>query len=440
MWEREEKREEPVYVIEAIPVPGDHKIDRERMQRERIPAPEHLRLSKEIGRGAVGRIHVALDRHLLRHVALKRLDAKLADVPMYRDGFIAEAQITGQLEHQNILPVHELAVSDDGVPYFTMKYARGAPFDQWLADPWRSVGSAERLEQGIEILIKVCDALAYAHHRGVIHRDLKPQNVMVGTFGQVYLLDWGLARLTRTRPASGDQAQMEAPGPVGTPTHFAPEQARGNPEDVDEQSDVFGVGAMLYEVVAGVGPYGPSRSAQEAVEKALAGRVLPLEGVTGRLADIVMRAVAPEKADRYETVLELQADLRRFLHGGLHLPTRRFDAGDEIVREGAVGHETFMIVRGRCRVFRTVGGQQETLATLSGGDVFGEMALLLEEPRAATVVAEEEVTAVVLDRETMADGVGADGWTGALIRSLAERFHALEQQVRKSGLRRGDAR
>lgn len=445
MWEEKKKAVEPVYVIEAIPVKGEHALSPADIAKSRIPAPEHLRLSKEIGRGAVGHIHAALDRNLLRHVAMKRLDAKLADTPMYRDGFIAEAQITGQLEHQNIVPVHQLAISPSGVPYFTMKLVHGEPFNKWLANPWRQPGSNERIELGVEILVKVCDALAYAHHRGVIHRDLKPQNVMVGEFGQVYLLDWGLARLTKTRPASGDRAQMEAKGPVGTPTHFAPEQARGNPDEIDERSEVFGIGAMLYEVVTGVPPYGRSRTGQEALEKAKQALVLPFEQtapnvrIPARLGDIVMKAVAPDPTERYPTIVDLQADMKRFLHGGLHLPTRSFAPGDKLMTEGDVGHEAFMITQGSCRVVRHVDGEEIRIAEIGPGDVVGEMALLLDEPRGATVEATTEVVATVLDRDTMRQGVGASGWTSALIQSLAKRFNALEKQIRSAGIRRSGA-
>ncbi len=152
---------------------------------------------------------------------------------MYRDGFIAEAQITGQLQHPNIVPIHELAVSEEGVFYFTMKLVHGMSLHVWMfAQP---VGTTERLHEGLEIFLKVCDAVAYAHDRGFVHRDLKPENIMVGEFGQVYLMDWGLARLTKTRPASGADSQMEAKGPVGTPDFMAPEQARDNPEEMDER-------------------------------------------------------------------------------------------------------------------------------------------------------------------------------------------------------------
>jgi serine/threonine protein kinase len=433
---------EPVYVIETIPVAGEHGVSPGEILREAIPIPAHLRLFREIGRGGMGRIHPATDRNLLRHVALKRLDRELAKVPMYKDGFIAEAQMTGQLEHPNIVPVHELAVSPEGVPYFTMKLVQGVNFDDWLREPTRSPGSTARLEDGLEIFLKVCDAVAYAHHRGVIHRDLKPENVMVADFGQTYLMDWGLARLSRTRPASGSRAQMEAPGPVGTPTHMAPEQARGNPHEMDERSDVFGLGAILYEIISGKMPYGDARDVDTVLKRAQAGQVVPIDvacmgiGVSKRIRSIVDRAVAPQPQNRYQSVVELQTDVRNFLRGGLHLPRRVFPPGSVIIREGDVGDAAYLIVSGQCKVSRLVGDQQELLGTMGAGDVFGEMALLLEEPRAATIEAEDNVTVLVLDQRTLSAGLGADGWTGALVRALAQRFRDLEQKVREAGVRR----
>src|SRR5690606_4020037 len=224
---------QPGEVIESIPVGGKNEVNQIEEELEDIPVPPHLRVFAELGRGGMGRIHPATDRNLLRHLALKRLDKELAKEPMYRDGFIAEAQITGQLEHPNIVPVHELAITEQGVPYFTMKLVQGIGLDRWLRAPGRDPGTTERLEGGLEIFLKVCAAVGYAHHRGVIHRDLKPDNIMVADFGQVYLMDWGLSRLTKTRPASGAMSQMEAPGAVGTPAYMAPEQARGNPADMD---------------------------------------------------------------------------------------------------------------------------------------------------------------------------------------------------------------
>jgi eukaryotic-like serine/threonine-protein kinase len=434
---------QPVCVIESIPVGGDNGVTLEDVAHEGIPTPPHLRIFAELARGGMGRIHPATDRNLLRHVALKRLDAHYAREAFYRGGFIAEAQITGQLEHPNIVPVHELAVDERGVPYFTMKLVQGISLQRWLLDSRFPLGSPERLEHGLDAFVKVCDAVAYAHHRGVIHRDLKPDNIMVAAFGQVYVMDWGLARLTKTKPASGRAAQMETPGAVGTPGYMAPEQARGNPMEMDERSDVFGLGAVLYELVSGKTPYGQVTEPSVLIARAKAGAVVPIDeaaagvGVSSRLRAIVSRATAPSPADRYASVIELQRDVVSFLRGGLHLPRKLFRPGEQIIREGDVGDAAYMIVSGRCRAYRTVGEENETLTVMGPGDVFGEMALLLDEPRAATVEAIEGVTVLVLDKHTMTEGLGLGGWTGALVRALAQRFRDLEQTVRSSGLRRG---
>ncbi len=436
-----ERAADAVRVIESIPVEGSSGLSPEAVAADKIPSPPHLLLSRALARGAMGHVHPAFDRNLLRQVALKRIDKDYASKPFYRDAFIAEAQMTGQLEHPNIVPVHELAIDANGIPYFTMKLVQGSSFDRWLHA--RKPGHVERIEGGIEILLKVCDALAYAHHRGVVHRDLKPANIMVGDFGQVYLMDWGLAKLLRSHPASGEGALMNAQGPVGTPDFMAPEQARGNPREVDARSDVFGVGALLYEVLCGHGPYGAVGSSNDVVQRAAAGDVIPIDracakiGVSRRIRAIAERATQPDPAQRYQSIAELQDAMRAFLHGGLHLPRRGFAAGEVIFREGDKGDAAYMIVSGRCRAFRTVDGVEETLATMEPGEAFGEMALILFEPRSASVVAIDDVTVLVLDQTTMNEGLGLSGWTGALVRALAQRFADLEQMVRDSGLRRG---
>jgi serine/threonine-protein kinase len=435
-----EPQVEPVRVIESIPVNGSSNLSPEAARAEKIPTPAHLLVGKELARGGMGHVHPATDRNLLRHVALKRLDKDYALKSFYRDAFIAEGQMTGQLEHPNIVPVHELAVDENGIPYFTMKLVQGGSFERWLNR--YPLGSVERIEGGIEILLKVCDALAYAHHRGVVHRDLKPANIMVGGFGQVYLMDWGLAKLIRSEPASGKNSMMNAPGPVGTPHYMAPEQARGNPADVDARSDVFGVGALLFELLSGTSPFGEG-SADAIMKRSAAGQILSIDqacarvGVSRRIRAIAEKATQADPAKRYQSIGELQEAMRAFLHGGLHLPRRTFAPGEIIVREGEKGDCAYMIIAGKCRAYRTSPEGEETLSVMEPGDAFGEMALILYEPRAASVVAIDEVTVLVLDQATMSEGLGLSGWTGALVRALAQRFADLEQMVRSSGIRRG---
>jgi serine/threonine-protein kinase len=213
---------------------------------------------------------------------------------------------------------------------------------------------------------------------------------------------------------------------------------------MDERSDVFGLGAVLYEIVSGKTPFG-SKDPQEDLRLAKIGAVVPIEtaaagiGISKRLRAIVARATAPRATDRYSSVIELQQNVVSFLRGGLHLPRKLFQPGAVIIREGDVGDAAYMIVDGRCRAYRKVGDEQETLAIMGAGDVFGEMALLLDEPRFATVEAVDAVTVLVLDKQTMTEGLGIGGWTGALVRALAQRFYDLEHQVRNSGMRRGSS-
>lgn len=179
------------------------------------------------------------------------------------------------------------------------------------------------------------------------------------------------------------------------------------------------------------------------LRRAAAGEILSIDkacetmGVSRRIRAVAERATEADPAKRYPSVAELQDAMRAFLHGGLYLPRKTFAPGELIVREGDKGDAAYMIVAGRCRAFRTSNGVEETLAVMEPGDAFGEMALILFEPRAASVVAQDEVTVLVLDQATMNEGLGLSGWTGALVRALAQRFSDLEQVVRSSGIRRG---
>jgi serine/threonine-protein kinase len=223
---------------------------------------------------------------------------------------------------------------------------------------------------------------------------------------------------------------------------MAPEQARGNPADMDERSDIFGLGAVLYEIVSGQRPYGKVHDPDAILARACANQVVPIDdvtsemGVSRQIKIIIAKATAPDPKDRYQTATELRDAIHAFLRGGLHLPSRAYAPGQIIVQEGDPGNEAYMIASGRCRAYRKVEGGQETLSTMGPGEVFGEMALLLEEPRSASVEAVDKVTVLVLDKHTMSEGLGVDGWTGSLVRALAQRFKKLEQQVRASGIKR----
>ncbi|MCB9760276.1 MAG: protein kinase [Alphaproteobacteria bacterium] len=281
---------------------------------EEAPTPERYTLRERLGEGGVGEVWAAWDRQLDREVALKRLRADRRGDPVR---FLREARLGAWLQHPNIVPVHDLGEGQGGAAWFTMKRVRGRSLAEVLAEraPALRAGHLDPAAETLRLvraLEKVCDAIAYAHSRGVLHLDLKPENVMIGEFGEVQVMDWGLARRVE-----------EDPGPVaGTPAYMAPEQARGEP--VGPTADVWSIGAMLYEVLAlsppleGDDPMALLEEARRGAVEALVAR-RRRQGLKGppprELEAIVDRAMAPDPARRYPDVEALSEDLRRWSEG-----------------------------------------------------------------------------------------------------------------------------
>jgi serine/threonine protein kinase len=237
----------------------------EEPREEYIPVDDKHVFEAEIGRGGMGRILKVKDVDLNRDVAMKVL---LADCDQHQR-FIEEAQITGQLDHPNVIPVHEFGVSADGELFFTMKFVRGHRSLRDLIDDLLTgdakVHAEYSFERRVQLIQQVCDALHYAHERGVVHRDIKPENVVVGRFGEVYLVDWGVAKLVDASalpPAiEGDlDEQIHVVGEaergatahgalVGTLAYMAPEQVSPTRGVIGPWTDVYSLCALLYELL-----------------------------------------------------------------------------------------------------------------------------------------------------------------------------------------------
>jgi serine/threonine-protein kinase len=305
--------------------------------REMPPAAGRYQLLGQIGRGGMGAVLKGRDPDLGRDLAVKVLLEEHCDDRDLVRRFIEEAQIGGQLQHPGIVPVHELGRFDDGRPYFTMKLVKGRTLAALLAD--REAPEHDR-PRFLGIFEQVCQTVAYAHARGVIHRDLKPSNIMVGSFGEVQVMDWGLAKVLpqagddearvpaeesalsviRTVRSGSDADASRAGSMLGTPAYMAPEQARGEVEGLSERSDVFGLGSILCEVLTGEPAYaGASRI--EIVLKARRGETadaLKRLGGCGADADLVSLAercleVNPE--DRPRDASEVARRLDAYLAG-----------------------------------------------------------------------------------------------------------------------------
>ncbi|MBL9077329.1 MAG: SUMF1/EgtB/PvdO family nonheme iron enzyme [Planctomycetes bacterium] len=300
------------------------------------------------GMGAVLRIH---DRYLNRRLAMKVLlertaptdeqERRLANQLLGR--FLEEAQVTSQLDHPGVVPVHELGLDQNGKVFFTMRLVKGRTAGELFAESF--AGAADwPLTRALEIVLKVCDTMAYAHEKGVLHRDLKPSNVMVGRFGEVYVMDWGLAKVVgeqdrhdlriakdpdsgasrldtaRRRDATDQQSSLVSMDgqQLGTPSYMPPEQARS--EELDQRADVYAIGAMLYELLTGRAPYTtpgvrkPAYRILEDVVEAPPKRIEDVQtAVPAELVAITERAMARDREDRYPTVVALAGDLRAFV-------------------------------------------------------------------------------------------------------------------------------
>lgn len=348
------------------------------------PFADHpsLELGAVIGHGGTSEVRIAFDHGLRRPVAAKILHERYRSSSRMLNRFLREASITASLEHPNIIPVHNLVRRAGVGHFFTMKMAAGRSLADWVSSQV-DVLEEDTLDELITMLIKVCDALSLAHARGVVHLDVKPANILLGEHGEVYLTDWGIARRYPSAPphtASGARAVS------GTPSMLAPEQARC--DAVDGRTDVFGVGATLYAVVGRQGPFRRS-DIDDCVAHAARCDHPSLETLEPRtpeaLAQIVARAMAPCAQDRYPTVQELKRSLERFRRGQVSAPERTLNAGEFLFKEGEPGDRLYFVVEGELEVLREADGVQAVVSMLGTGAVIGELGVLSNAARTASV-------------------------------------------------------
>jgi serine/threonine protein kinase/tetratricopeptide (TPR) repeat protein len=293
-------------------------------------------------RGGMGEVWLFHDGTIGREVALKMLRR---DAGGARERFLAEAQITGQLEHPGIVPVHDFGIDDSGQPFYVMKFVRGRTLKQAIADyhaPASKPGEARQLQfvRLLQVFVDLCHAAAYAHSRGVVHRDIKPDNVMLGPYGETLLLDWGIAKLLgapeNSEPpsdasgasgqsgtgwvhaSSGASSQTGEGTVMGTPSYMAPEMAEGHSERTDQRTDVYLLGSTLYEILTCKQPrQGSSRDEMVELARSVppppARKVFP--GCSRPLEAVTLKAMSPRREDRYPDAMALAADIERYLAG-----------------------------------------------------------------------------------------------------------------------------
>jgi hypothetical protein len=275
------------------------------------PRTEALELGPIIGRGAMGVVRLATQTALKRTVAVKQVVDPTDEVVA---ALLREAWIAGNLEHPNILPIHALTESSRGNPLLVMKRIEGVPWSRVLTHP-DQVPGGERIDDPLEwhlrVLTRVCRAVHFAHVRGVVHLDIKPDNVMLGRFGEVYLVDWGLAASLEADVPAWMPRATDIKVVVGTPAYMAPEQAIASGDRIDGRTDVYQLGAVLHEIITGERLH--TGSVLEAVGAAFRSTPPELPGVPQELAALCRRAVARDRAERFATADALRLAIEAFL-------------------------------------------------------------------------------------------------------------------------------
>lgn len=315
-------------------------------------ADADFEIVEKLAEGGMGVVYVARQRSLNRELAIKTLKSGVnafsgtvgksktskavsrAD-RQKREMFLSEALVTANLVHPNIIPIHELAETGEGTPYYVMKRVHGIP--------WNKRVTTMSLAENLDVLHKVCDAIAYAHHHGVINRDLKPENIMLGEFGEVLVLDWGLA-VPAPHAAEQNFRSPVASFGAGTPAYMSPELWAGPPEAIGECSDIYLLGAILYEIVTGLPPHEFPRSEKKGarsdiwklIDDVLRQNTIRPTQQSGELLEIAMKAMRTKPDERFGSVLEFQFAVRNYQR---HEESRRLSTRATELVESQAGSE-----------------------------------------------------------------------------------------------------
>jgi len=358
-----------------------------------------LAIERTLGEGGMGIVRLAEQKSLGRKVAVKTLreDARERDAMLK---LLREAWITGSLEHPNVVPIYDVGVDAAGGPQIVLKRIEGVAWSEVLHEPElieKKFAAADPLEWNLGILTQVCRALHFAHARGVLHRDIKPDNVMIGGFGEVYVLDWGIAVALHDDGTGRLPLAAEANDMAGTPVYMAPEMLGGEPDRIGPATDVYLLGATLFEIIAGRPPH-DATSMQAIVANIVISEPQLPEGTPHELAKIVKRAMSREVQDRYPNPDELRVAIEQYLRhrGSMRLVD---EAGQSLLRlreeiERGAQRRVLYNLLGECRF-----GYRAALVESGENDAarVGQRAAVLEVARWELSQGDADSAALLLD-------------------------------------------
>ena len=407
---------------------------------------ERYTLLDRLGEGAVGRVDRVLDTRLGRVVACKTLRSEVAADPNALRTFVNEARVLGLLDHPAILPVFDTFLTPDGRPAYTMREIDGQSIARMVGMDLES-GRARvlPLQRVLKIVAQIAEALAHAHDRGVLHLDLKPQNIIAFAHDEIVLVDWGSARVyaaeryaqkIEKRPelaeflgvVSEDESLL-----IGSPRYMSPEQTVETRASLAPASDIFSLGVVFYQLLTGRLPFHGEtlEGLFDAIREHSPASPQEIDpGVPRRLSSIAMRMLEKSTSERYASFEEVVGDLDEFRSTAGEFPSRRFAAGDVIFSEGDPGDAAYVVVEGEVEISTGEGGDRRVLGRNLAGEAFGELALLRNRPRSAAAAALRDTTVRVIEQPAlMAEVDKLSPWVLAILSGVVERFASRSNQL-----------
>jgi serine/threonine-protein kinase len=400
----------------------------------------------DLGQGSVGKVYAVFDTFLQRVVARKELNPdKLGDEDISR-AFVNEIQLMGHLSHPGILPIYDASLNDKGEPAYVMGLADGRSLSTLLqVNPKTGNGVPLSLEQAVRILLKLSEALTYAHDRGILHLDLKPENIMVGDYGEVLIMDWGAARIYDLDRYNGhlqrysDRIDYIERRPerdnllIGTPMFMSPEQFYGDRQVLTPASDIFSVGLIAYQMLAGDYPF-KAKTLEELTDKICHEAPPPVHKVNTdvphSLSRICEKMLAKNPADRYRSFADVGHAIGDYQRSAAGFPLVEFQPGEIIFNEGDAGDFVYVVVSGKVGITIAGPAGPKKIAELGDNEPFGELAALTGNDRTATAVAlEKSLIRKIGKQEIAAEIEKLSPWVGSIVEALSRRFVEMNERV-----------
>ena len=401
---------------------------------------------QELGEGAVGKVRSVFDTYLQRVVARKELNPTHHNNPNVVQTFVNEMKLMGHLNHPGILPIYDAYLQESNDPSYVMGLAEGEDLASLLGMSTVSGdGVALPLERAVRIMEKLCETMTYAHDRGVIHLDLKPANIMIGNYGEVWIMDWGTARLhdydkyRESLKQESDSTELidyqhEADNLfIGTPKYMSPEQTSRRRDQLNYASDIFSVGVIFYQMLTGIHPFKGSNF-EDLVDKIChwnppgTSEINP--DVPINLSRICTKMIKKDLDERYESFSEVIKDIDEYQNSAAGFPTRTFEAGEVIFREGKPSEYVCIVVTGCVGISMNIDGTHTTIARLGSNEPFGELAALTGVPRTATATALEKSVVRIIRKEDINEEVKKlSPWVGGIVQSLTTRFIDINEKL-----------